>query len=199
MNKLITLAAISISFTAFSQDEEPLSPVVHGFHHNGNIINPKCINLLQTSKSESPEFGIILRSVIIDSCQESNLAFKGRDYHLSSDGSVSYYEDPDDGHSYFKYEVLGKTERGVFALAHSGYIGLYRLENQPVDFDFNYSNEQRVNVLTKLSQSWVPCFRSAQVKGNQLQVIKHVWDPAASRAEQCSDTLETVTFDLSHF
>lgn len=95
--------------------------------------------------------------------------------------------------------MLGKTERGVFALAHSGYIGLYRLENQPVDFDFNYSNEQMVSVLTKLSQSWVPCFRSAQVKGNQLQVIKHVWDPAASRAEQCSEKLETATFDLSHF
>lgn len=199
MNKLMILAAISISFTAFAQDKEPLSPIVFGFRHNGNIINPKCINLLQTFESESPEFGIILRSVIIDSCQESNLAFKGRDYHLSSDGSVSYYGDLDDGHSYFKYEVLGKTERGVFALAHSGYIGLYRLESQPVDFDFNYSNEQMVSVLTKLSQSWMPCFRTAQVKGNQLQVIKHVWDPAASRVEQCSEKLETVTFDLSHF
>ncbi|CAE6900989.1 hypothetical protein ACOMICROBIO_GDFFDHBD_01518 [Vibrio sp. B1REV9] len=199
MNKLITLAAISISFTAFAQDEEPLSSIVYGFHHNGNIINPKCVNLLQAWNSESPQYGIILRSVIIDSCQESNLAFKGRDYHVSSDGSVSYYEDPDDGHSYFKYKVLGKTERGVFALAHSGNIGLYRLETQPVDFDFNNSNEQMVSVLTKLSQSWVPCFESATVQGNQLQVEKHIWDPAVSRAEQCSEKLETVTFDLSHF
>ncbi|MGR5308096.1 hypothetical protein [Vibrio mediterranei] len=199
MKKFNTLVVIGLSCSMLAVGAAPLSPVDYGFHHNGNIINPKCVNLLQAWNSESPQYGIILRSVIIDSCQESNLAFKGRDYHVSSDGSVSYYEDPDDGHSYFKYEVLGKTERGIFALAHLGYIGLYRLENQPVDFDFNYSNEQMVSVLTKLSQSWVPCFRSAQVKGNQLQVIKHVWNPAASRAEQCTDTLETVTFDLSHF
>ncbi|OLQ95163.1 hypothetical protein BIY21_06850 [Vibrio ponticus] len=199
MKKLIVLMAIGLSSFAIAQDGETLAAIDHGFVYKGSIINPKCVNLLQAWPSESSKYGIILRSVILDSCQESNLAFEGRDYSITSRGANSYSSNTNDENFSFQYEVLGKTEHDVFAVLHSGYIGLYRLEAKQVRFDFGESDDQIVSVLTKLSQTWVPCFESANVQGNQLQVVKHIWNPDAPTADQCSDRLETVTYDLSLF
>ena len=44
---------------------------------NNNIINPACIKILQPNLSESSE--IIIHSIVLESCQNSNLAFEGID------------------------------------------------------------------------------------------------------------------------
>jgi hypothetical protein len=200
MRKLLFLMMIVLSSLTVAGDKNGADKNIFlGFSHDGIVINPKCIYLLQTGISESSQYGIIAKSLIIDSCQESNLAFAGKDYSISNHGTVSYYEDPDDRHSYFRYKVLGRTLNNVFILFHSGYIGLYRLEEQYVQFDFSKTEKKAVKVLTKLSGSYVPCFDSAETIGNKLLVIKDVWDSSAPSANQCSGTKETITFDLNGF
>ena len=172
---------------------------LRGFSYKGAIINPKCVNLLQTWSSESPEYGIIHRSIIIDSCQDSDLAYEGRDFSVGEDGTISYYEDPQDGHSYFGYKVVGRTLNNIFVLFHSGYIGLYRLEEQEMIFDFSQKTKKPVLVLTKISGSWTPCFDAAETRGNALIVRKGVWDSSAPRSSQCTEATEELTFDLRDF
>ncbi len=172
---------------------------LRGFIYKGAIINPKCVNLLQTWSSESSAYGIINRSIIIDSCQDSNLAYEGRDFSVGKDGTVSYYEDPRDAHSYFGYKVVGRTLNNIFALFHSGYIGLYRLEEQEITFDFSQKTKKSVLVLTKISGSWTPCFDAAETRGNALIVRKGVWDSSAPRSSQCTEATEELTFDLRNF
>jgi hypothetical protein len=177
----------------------PLQDFYKGFSHQGKAINPKCVNLLQTWISESPEYGIITKSIVIDSCQDSNLAYEGKDYSVSKDGTVSYYEDPQDGHSHFGYRVVGRTLNNVFVIFHSGSIGLYRLQERDVIFDFSQSDAKSVKVLTKLSGTWMPCFKSAEIRENRLLIVKDVWDSSAPRASQCTGVSETLTFNLSDF
>tara|TARA_B100001123_G_C14938289_1_gene878627 strand:+ start:178 stop:780 length:603 start_codon:yes stop_codon:yes gene_type:complete len=172
---------------------------LRGFIYKGAIINPKCVNLLQTWSSESSAYGIINRSIIIDSCQDSNLAYEGRDFSVGKDGTVSYYEDPRDAHSYFGYKVVGRTLNNIFVLFHSGYIGLYRLEEQEITFDFSQKTKKSVLVLTKISGSWTPCFDAAETRGNALIVRKGVWDSSAPRSSQCTEATEELTFDLRNF
>jgi hypothetical protein len=183
---------------AFEKSDTDMSRLM-GFEYEGEAINPKCVNLLQTWISESTEFGIITSSIIIDSCQDSNLAFEGKDYSIRNDGTVSYYEDPDDGHSYFGYRVVGRTLNNVFVLFHSEYIGLYSLTEQDMRFDFSKNKTKTVKVLAKLSETYMPCFDSALTRGNKLIIIKSVWESSASRAARCTDVKETLTFDLGDF
>ena len=126
------------------ENEEIVLEKFFGFTQGESPINPKCIQLMQPSISESSEFGIIINSVIIDSCQNSNLAYEGRDFSASEEGEVSYLEDPNDPHSHFSYKVLGRTLNNIYVLFHDGYIGLYRLEEKNIRFDFSESNSKFV-------------------------------------------------------
>ena len=167
-----------------------------GFDYEGKVINPKCVNLLQTSISDS---AIITRSIIIDTCQDSNLASEGIDFSIKDDGNVSYYEDPSDGHTYFGYRVVGRTLNNVFVLFHNGYIGLYTLSKQKIRFDFSKNEPKLVTLLTKLSDTYTPCFQSAEIRGNTLIITKAVWDSSASQAAQCTNVEETLTFELDNY
>ncbi len=197
MNKLLIILIIFISNIApATENTAPTLSNFMGFSYEGKVINPKCVNLLQSWQSDS---GIITRSIIIDSCQDSNLAFEGKNLSISHDGTVSYYEDPNDGHSKFGYRVVGRTLNNVFVLFHQGYIGLYRLREQNVTSDFSKNKEKSVMVLTKLSDAWMPCFISAKTQGNKLIIVKDIWDSSQSRAAQCTSDRETLHFDLSNF
>lgn len=200
MKNFVTVLMLFLSSMAMGVGKgTPKMDLYEGFNYQGKVINPKCVNLLQAWNSESLKYGIIMESIVIDSCQDSNIASEGTDYSVSENGTVSYYEDPKDAYTYFGYRVVGITQNNVFVLRHSGNIGLYRLNKQNVIFDFSKSDAKSVKVLTKLSDSWIPCFTSAKIQENTLLIIKDVWDPSKPRSSQCTDVSETLTFDLSGF
>ncbi len=134
--------------------------------------------------------------MIVDTCQDSNQAFEGADAKVDEDGTLYFYDDPTDGHSYFGYRVLGKIGNDAFALFHGGYVGLYRLYEKEVDYDFLTVEKGRARILEKISQSWMPCFESGTVQGDVLVVRKRIWDQNASRSSQCTKNYETLEIDL---
>ena len=75
---------------------------------DGEVVNPVCIKLMQPWLSEKVDEPVIIRSIILDTCQNSNLAYGGQNPTISDDKKVSFYEDPNDGYSYFGYIFLGK-------------------------------------------------------------------------------------------
>ena len=191
IRKLLISLLVLTSAPVFA---ESASNKNHGFNYKGQAINPNCVNLLQTWSSENAN--TIIRSIIVDTCQESNLASEGADFSSKEDGTIYYYEDPDDRWSYFGYKVIGKSSEDIFVLQHGRSIGLYRLEHKNLSFDFSVNTLDSVRVLVKLSEADIPCFQSAAIVGNQLMITKKVWDDNAPRAKQCKNSLETITFDL---
>ena len=198
MKYIIIFLILSIPIGVFASDsiDAPVNKFI-GFDFKGKIINPKCVNLLQTWASESPEFPIITRSIIIDGCQDSNLAFEGKEFKIQENGTVSYYENPNDVRSNFGYRVLGRSLNNIFILFHSGYLGLYRLDDRNITFDFSKQQKRKVTILTKISESWLPCFNSLEVKGNIVTIKKATFDSTAPRSSQCTEVEEILTYDLS--
>ena len=162
-----------------------------GFTHAGQPINPKCVNLLQPWMSD---YGIIVRSLVIDTCQESNLAFEGREnVSLSNEGTVSYYEDPNDSHTYFGYKVLGVTQSNIHVLQHMGELGFYRLERMKLRPYFNEDTEISM-VLTKLSSDDSYCFVSASVEKNIAVITRSKRD-----GKWCTVDEYVAKYDLNAF
>ena len=113
----IALVLCSASKNANAGEWEKISTsLFHGFNLEGEIINPKCVELLQTDISENTN--IIIRSVILEECQGSNLAFDGQDYAIEDNDTVGFGE----GHDYFSYSVLGRLENGDFLIFHGGHV-----------------------------------------------------------------------------
>lgn len=55
-----------------------------------------------------------------------------------------------------------------------------------------------MQVLTKLSESFTPCFRSATLAPDDTLTIQaERYDPNAARAEQCTGIVETTTHALN--
>ena len=162
-----------------------------GFTHAGQPINPKCVNLLQPWMSD---YGIIVRSLVIDTCQDSNLAFEGREnVSLSDDGTVSYYEDPNDGHTYFGYKVLGVTQNNIHVLQHMGELGFYKLEKMELRPYFNEEAEIST-VLTKLSSDDSYCFVSARIEKNIVVITRSKRD-----GKWCTVDEYSTEYDLKDF
>lgn len=165
---------------------------LYGFTLNGEVVNPRCLDLLQTSPAENTS--IIQRSLVLETCQTSELAYTGQDYAIDNNNTIYYYGDPDEGRSYFGYRVLGQTTDGIFVIYHVGTIALYQIETETIDFDFLNSQPEAVQVLTKLSESFVPCFRSATLTPNDMLTLQaERYEANAPRAEQCTGILETTT------
>jgi len=162
-----------------------------GFTHAGQPINPKCVNLLQPWMSD---YGIIVRSLVIDTCQDSNLAFEGREnVSLSDDGTVSYYEDPNDGHTYFGYKVLGVTQNNIYVLQHMGELGFYKLEKMELKPYFNEQTEMST-VLTKLSSDDSYCFVSASIENNIAVITR-----SKREGKWCTVDEYSMEYDLNAF
>lgn len=191
------LILFSLLFAVTCKTESDQKPGLSDFSFKGQPINPKCVNLLQTWISENTS--IITKSIIIDTCQNSNLAFEGEEYLTNQDGSIGYYEDTNNAQSYFSYKVLGRTSNKVFVLFHSGSIGLYKFEEESITFDFSTKKSSAARILTKLSETRMPCFVSAKLSGNALSVNKHEFDEYAPTALQCKKEVEQLIFDLSDF
>lgn len=161
-----------------------------GFALNGEPINPKCVELLQPWISD---YGIIIRSIVVDTCQESNLAFEGKyNINISNDGTVGYYEDPQDGHTYFGYKVLGLTANNIYVVQHMGKLGFYRIQNSKIRHNWIDEDEDS-KVLTKLSGDDSFCFVSAQIDGNIVKINR-----LEQESKWCGSKEYTTTYDLSN-
>jgi len=158
---------------------------------NGNTINPACIKILQTSLAESSE--IIIHSLVLESCQDSNLASVGMNSYKK--GETSFCSDPDDGHTCFSYKVLGTTKNNIFYLFHSGYIGAYTIKKQPI-YNLETNKSLTVHILTKVGSSFIPCFQSARIDKNKLLITKKIFDAYQPTAFQCQTKLEELTFEI---
>ncbi|MGL1932213.1 MAG: lysozyme inhibitor LprI family protein [Desulfotalea sp.] len=172
---------------------------LHGFTYNNNIINPKCVNLLQPDLSEKANDSIIMQTIIVDTCQESNLAFEGQEYEVTKDGAINYQDVPGDPYSAFSYRVIGRAKNGVFVLFHNGKVGLYRLFEEEIKFDFASTSSRVVKALSKLSETWVPCATNLSVKGNDIYITKNRYNPNAVGAGQCAGDVEVMKFNISGF
>ncbi|MGR5152448.1 hypothetical protein [Photobacterium swingsii] len=195
MKRLITAALLMICSGVLANESKFLVDAQNDFTYKGKVINPKCVQLLQPSLSENT--AIITRSIVIDTCQNSNLAFEGLNYSVNSNGGVEYIEDNNDPHTRFSYQVLGKFSTNVYALYHLGTVGIYRYEKESVLFDFSTNERQPVHVLTKLSESFMPCFKVGHIAGSYLKITKSKWDSNAPKASQCLDSDEVLSFNLS--
>ncbi len=191
---LVLLLAPHIAFA----DGFPKAPEkdFYGFAVEGRIINPKCIELLQPWASEAADTSAIITSINLENCQDSEIAATGQSFTIGDDKSVSFLGDPDDAHSYFSYKVLGITDKNIFALFHGGTIGIYKIVEIKEDHDFLAQTSRTGHVLTKLGQSFVPCFISGKVQGNKLTIKKNHFNPDGSTAEQCSEPLETIEYEF---
>ncbi|MEM8544344.1 MAG: hypothetical protein AAGF66_10200 [Cyanobacteria bacterium P01_H01_bin.119] len=178
-----------------AQSDQHLREPMFGFTLDGEIINPRCLDLLQTSLAETTP--IILRSLVLETCQTSELAHAGQDYAIDSNGSVFYVADPENPRSFFGYRVLGRTEDDRFAVYHNGTIGLYQLETASITFDFLDGEAETVQVLTKLSESFTPCFQSGRVdERDRLIAQLERYEPNAPRSEQCTGEIEVIQHQL---
>ncbi len=186
-------ASTLIAMLGFSSSAVALDPVEAGFSVNGEPINPKCIQLMQTLISDKE---ISIREIILDECQSSNLAFEGMENQGRKGNKIYYFEDPNDGHSYFWYEVYGVTKSGLFAVGHKGLIGIYRISSEHVYSDILEHKTSRKQILTYLGNSWLPCQQGGGVIGNTLNVHAKQFDPSASTAQQCGKKTLTFSFDL---
>ncbi|MDO6496928.1 hypothetical protein [Photobacterium sanguinicancri] len=195
MKRLITVVLMMVSSGALANEANLLVDAQNGFTYKGKVINPKCVQLLQPSVSENT--AIITRSIVIDTCQNSNLAFEGLNYSINAMGGVEYIEDINDPHTRFSYQVLGKLSTNVYALYHLGTVGIYSYEKESVLFDFTTNERQSVYILTKLSESFMPCFKAGNIAGGYLKITKSKWDSNAPKANQCLDSDEALSFNLS--
>ena len=162
---------------------------------DGEVVNPACIKLMQPWLSENTDSPVIIRSVVLDTCQNSNLAYDGQKPTISDDKKVSFYKDPNDGHSYFGYTYLGKTSKGKNYIYHNGTIGVYTITKENMITDLQKNTSKRVTVINKLGDSFVPCFRSASIKDDTLVIKVKKYDPSKPTAFQCGDRIETLIIE----
>ena len=158
------------------------------FKIDGQVINPACIKLMQPWKSEHSN--IIVRSIVLENCQNSNVAFSG--IQAYKNGETSYCEDPNDGHTCFEYKYLGKTDDGTYFLFHQGYVGAYFISEKKLKDDLKVKKSTRLHVLTKIGDSLIPCFQEATIDKNQLIIVKKKFDAYQPTAFQCQKESETI-------
>jgi hypothetical protein len=160
-----------------------------GFNLDGQAINPVCIHKMRPWLSDG---AIIVRSIVLDNCQDSNWGFHKEPVTVEDD-SVSVVIEGE----IFKYQVIGRTLSGLFVLLLTdNYITTYRIEEQTIQPDVLKPQTEKVRVLTAIVESWVPCFSQARVEGNKLIIEKQIFDPNAPRPEQCKDETETVEAEM---
>ena len=161
-----------------------------GFSLNGKAINPVCLQKMRPWDSDN---GIIVRSIVLETCQDSNWAFNDTPAQVKGDTVSTVIENEP-----FSYQVLGRTTSGVFLVKQTGNeIFAYRIETTPVKADLLEGKAAPAHVLTALGRSFVPCLQSAVVKGDALVVQKQVSDMDAPHAEQCKTKVETVRYVIA--
>lgn len=184
---IILVGIIMLVTLAHSQAAEPF----HGFNLNSEAINPVCINKMRPGLSDQ---GIIVKSIILENCQNSNWGFHSKPINIKGNEISTELEEGE----VFSYEVIGKTDSGLFIVFHTGYIAAYSIEEQIIKKDLLKPETEKIHVLTIIGDSFVPCFMRAKLKGNILIIDKHVFNLEASNAEQCKDEMETFKYQIGN-
>lgn len=161
---------------------------INDFKIDRQVINPACIKLMQTWESEHSN--VIIRSIVLENCQNSNVAFSGIEAYKN--GETSYCEDPNDGHTCFEYKYLGKTDDGTYFLFHQGYVGAYLISKETLTDELKVEKKKTVHILTKVGDSLIPCFEKATVDKNQLIIFKKKFDAYQPTASQCKKETERI-------
>jgi hypothetical protein len=185
IKKVLSTASIITIIALQAQAAQPYK----GFNLNGQAINPVCISKMRPLISDG---GIIVKSIVLEQCQNSDWAFHDKPISTTENKVTTEIEGEN-----FSYEVIGKTDSGLFIVHHTGNnIAAYRIDKQTIKPDLLKPETKKVHTLTNVGESFVPCFKSAKVKGNTLIVEKHVYDPNASHAQECKDETETVKYKI---
>jgi hypothetical protein len=180
------VGAMTVASLSPAQAAEPYQ----GFNLGGQAINPVCIYKMRPWLSDGD---IIVRSIILEHCQNSNWAFHDDRVKIEANDAVSVRIE---GRT-FAYEVIGKTASGLFALhLTDNYIATFRIDEQTIQPDLLKPQARKVHVLTALADTWVPCFSQARVEGNRLIIEKQVSDLNAPRPDRCKKAMETVEAEL---
>jgi hypothetical protein len=169
-----------------------------GFTLDGKVINPLCLEHMHPWLSDGV---IIVKSLILDYCQDSNWAFNANPVEVKDDIVSTKLKDGVDSEmssSTFSYEIVGKTDNGLYIAWLSGNeVAAYTLEEKAIKDDLFDPKPAKVHILTQVSLSFVPCLEKVWVKGNKVFVTKDVYDQEAPRPDQCKAQKETVSYEVS--
>lgn len=169
-----------------------------GFNIGGEVINPMCLQKMRPWFSDG---GIIVKSIVLDNCQNSNWAYAanpitvdGNVVSTKVEGAVASEVESE----VFSYQVVGRTDDGLFVLRLSNnWVAAYRIDEQVVKDELFKQQTSKVRVLTALGESWVPCLQKLEVKGNKVVIEKQIYHPDAARPDQCDTRMETVEYDIA--
>jgi len=170
----------------------PASPL------DSKVINPLCLEQMHPWLSDGV---IIVKSLILDYCQDSNWAFDYNPVEVKGNIVSTKVKDAVDSEvtsSTFSYEIVGKTDNGLFiARLSENEIAAYTIEEKTINSDLLKPDPAKVHILTQVALSFVPCLQSAWVEGNKVFVTKNVYDQDAPRPEQCKPQTETLSYEVS--
>jgi hypothetical protein len=189
---------LGVLFLAASPGSSEADEKFFGFNLDGKVINPLCLEHIHPWYSDST---IIVRSLILDYCQDSNWAYD--DYPVEvKDGVVSIKlkdrVDSEVSSSTFSYRIVGKTDNGLYiARLAENEMAAYTIEEKTLATELFDRKPEKVHVLTQVGLSFVPCLQKAWVAGNKVFLTKNVYDRDAARDAQCKPQLETLSYDVS--
>jgi hypothetical protein len=187
-----------VLFLATSLGRAQAADRFYGFNLDGKVINPLCLEHIHPWLSDG---AIIIRSLILDYCQDSNWAFDDCPVEVNGDvvsTKVKGAVDSELTSSTFSYRIVGKTDNGLFiARLAENEIAAYTIEVKTIRSDLFDPKPQKVHVLTQVALSFVPCLQRVWVVGNKVLLTRNVYDERASRAEQCKPDVETVSYEVS--
>jgi hypothetical protein len=154
-------------------------------------INPICIKNMLPLMSDR---GIIVKSIVLDHCQNSNWAFTEEDVIVDGD-SVTAKSDGEN----FTYKVLGKIKSDIFILHLTGnIIGAFKLENSKLRLNIASDIIEDLTILTYIGDVFVPCFVELKIEDNKVTIEKYKDDMNAGNSEACKTTTETIEIEINN-
>lgn len=84
----------------------------HGFNFQDNAISPLCVSKLKTRSSDILP---VITSVDLNGCQQS-LNNQTPTYTNNKNGYLYYYKQNDKKAGYFEYELIGRSNNGLFVI-----------------------------------------------------------------------------------
>jgi uncharacterized protein len=197
----------------YKQRLQTLNPDFYGFTFNGKPINPECVSLF----NDSLDGNIIVASIYLNSCVESNAAFSGKYAFVDRKGAVKYYRKASDSwernDGFYSYRVLGKTDNGTFVLKTlSNWNGSLTSANLLLlkikDIQLSTPDTEGKHVLTSVSllefvgdySAHLLCDSSIKINGNKIVFSEapegtyHTWD---DKIKACSKYPIARIIDLS--
>lgn len=195
---MVRFTALVVLFLAASIGCSHADEKFFGFNLDGKVINPLCLEHIHPWYSDNT---IIVRSLILDYCQDSNWAADNDAVEVKGDVvSIKLNDSADSGtsSSTFSYQIIGKTTNGLYiARLPENEMAAYTIEEKVLATELFDRKPDKVRILTQVGLSFVPCLQKVWVEGNKVFLTKNVYDQDAAHADQCKPQIETVSYDVS--